>query len=96
MPNPDGTTQVAAPTRSAFAAEEPSKGKNQSSSAANYKEATNKDNTDKNADHEGGIIEGIKGLIRQHMGGSANKNEDSALKALDSGVSSAPGNTTDY
>ena len=48
--------------------------------------------------HEDSIIGGIKGLI---MGGAkrsdtGNKAEDSALNAVASGASEAPGNSADY
>lgn len=52
--------------------------------------------TSDTAPHEKNIVDGIKGLIRAHSGGSVNKNEDSALQALDRGTSEAPGNNTDY
>lgn len=90
MPNLDGTKQVSPPTRSAFAPP--------AASPKKAAPATSKDSSDKSQtpDHETNVIEGIKGLIRQHAGGSANKNEDSALHAMDAGVSSAPGNLADY
>lgn len=89
--NPDGTTQVSPPTMSAFA---PSNQKPQP--PAPTPAASNDHTSTPEPDHENNMIEGIKALFRQHSGGSANKAEDSALKALDAGASSAPGNTADY
>jgi|GEM_PF-6917129 len=85
--NPDGTKQVSAPTRSAFA-----------TPAASKATPAKDGDTESSAGHEQSIIEGIKGLIRhgQSPGTTVNKNERSALDALDSGVSSAPGNSADY
>lgn len=90
MPNPDGTKQVSPPTRSAFA---PPAASPKKAAPAPTKDSSDKSQT---PDHESSVIEGLKGLIRQHSGGSANKNEDSALAALDRGASEAPGNSTDY
>lgn len=47
-------------------------------------------------DHEKGLIDSIKGLIASHASTSGNKQETSALDALEKGTADAPGNTTDY
>jgi hypothetical protein len=85
--NADGTKQVSPPTQSAFAKD-----------TADLKSAPPPPDTSAKAgaDHETSIVEGIKGLIRQHSGGTANKAQDTALAALDKGVSDAPGNSSDY
>jgi hypothetical protein len=85
--NADGTKQVAPPTKSAFA-----KDSEDLKSAPPVQAPASKDSTD----HESSIINGLKGLIRQHSTGVANKAESSALSALDQGVSDAPGNSADY
>lgn len=87
--NADGTKQVSPPTRSAFAQDSA----DQKAAAKPAAPAANQDNSD----HEGGLINAIKGMIRQHSGlGSVNKNENNALHALDHGASEAPGNNADY
>lgn len=56
------------------------------------------DSSDKSTtpNHEKGLIDSIKGLIASHASTSGNKQEASALSALESGVNDAPGNSADY
>lgn len=47
--------------------------------------------------HEKAISDGIKGLVQAHLKGiTGNAQEDSALAALDKGISEAPGNTANH
>ena len=87
--NPDGTTQVSPPTKSAFAP--------QKSDPAPSKDTGDKD--EPAPEHVHGLIDSLKGLLG--IGGPKEVDEggkpvDSAVAATEKGVAEAPGNTANY
>jgi hypothetical protein len=96
MANPDGTKQVSPPTRSAFSSDAP---KSKAVADADREAPTTSAPSKDSSDHEGKILDGLKGLIRQHSGQMFNAHSDdldNAKDAVDKAVASTPGNSADY
>lgn len=83
MANPDGTTQVSPPTRSAFA---PQKSDPPPAATAPEDKGT--------AKHEQSIIDGLKGLISNHK--PIQEGGTDVNSAVDEAVKGVPGNTANY